>query len=212
MTNQQLPPDQILLIQTQVAQLSNTQKLAIPTPAPAPPPAPTPMPTLVAAPPVSQQPDLQALFSSNALANLLASANKTQQTTATPPLHQAPLPPTPLPSSQPPITSAPMPAGGENPLIASLRAAGMLPPNPNTPISGAVNSGPPPFGYPPPPTTTQTPPIPRIPLPLPFAKKLNDVQLTSASLKMSVSRFFFFFGGKTKFFPFANYYKDHGHT
>lgn len=182
-TNQQLPPDQILLIQTQVAQLSNPQKLTLPTPAPAPPPAPAPTPTL-AAPPVSQQPDLQALFSSNALASLLASANKAQQTTPTPPVHQVPLPPTPLPQSQAPITPAPIPAGGENPLIASLRAAGMLPPNPNTPLSSAVNSAPAPFGYPPPPTTTQTPQIPKIPLPLPFAKKQNDVQLTSASLKM----------------------------
>lgn len=178
-TNQQLPPDQILLIQTQVAQLSNTQKLAMPTPAPAPPPAPT-----LATPPVSQQPDLQALFSSNALANLLASANKAQQLTATPPLHQVQLPPTPIPSSQPPISAASISAGGENPLIASLRAAGMLPPNPNTPLSGAVNSTPTPFGYPPPPTTTQTPQLPTVPLPLPFAKKQNDVQLTSASLKM----------------------------
>lgn len=182
-TNQQLPPDQILLIQTQVAQLSNPQKLAMPTPAPAPPPAPAPIPTL-AAPPISQQPDLQALFSSNALAGLLASANKAQQTTATPPARQVQLPPTQVSPSQAPITPAPVPASGENPLIASLRAAGMLPPNPNTPLSGAVNAVPAPFAYPPPTTTIPTPQISTIPLPLPFMKKQNDVQLTSASLKM----------------------------
>lgn len=192
--NQQLPPDQILLIQTQVAQLSNPQKLAMPAPAPAPTPAaapapapaplmPTPMPTL-AAPSVPQQPNLQALFSSNALAGLLASAAKAQQAPATPPVHQVQLPPTQLPPSQPTITPSPIPAGGENPLIASLRAAGMLPPTPSTSINGVVNAAPAPFVYPPRSAALQTPPIPSMTLPPSFMKKHNDVQLTSASLKM----------------------------
>lgn len=140
-TDQQLPPDQILLIQTQVAQLSNPQKLANPTPTPAPPPAPAPMPT-PAALPVSQQPDLQALFASNALASLLASANKAQQAPATLPVHQYQVLPTHLQPSRPLITPPLIPAVEEDPYIASLRAAGTLLPNLNTLISGAVNAVP----------------------------------------------------------------------
>jgi pre-mRNA cleavage complex 2 protein Pcf11 len=181
--NQQLPPDQIQLIQTQVAQLSNPQKLAIPAPAPAPPPAPAPMPTL-AGPPIPQQPNLQALFSSNALAGLLASAAKAQQPPSTPPVHQVQLPQTQLPPSQPLINPPPLPTGGENPLIASLRAAGMLPPTTTPPTNGAVSAVPGSFVYPSLPTMLQTPPISSITLPPSFPKKQNDVQLTSASLKM----------------------------
>jgi pre-mRNA cleavage complex 2 protein Pcf11 len=180
-TNQQLPPDQMQLIQTQVAQLSSAQKLALPTPAPIPAPAPAPLP--VAAPPAPQQPDLQALFSSNALAGLLASAAKAQQAPVTPPVHQIQLPPSLLPP-QPFINATPGPASGGNSLIASLRAAGMLPPTSTTPTNGAVNAAPAPFGYPPLPPTLQTPPMPSVTLPASYMKQQNDVQLTSASLKM----------------------------
>ena len=183
--NQQIPPDQIQRIQIQVAQLSNSQKLPAPTPAlpPAPtaPPAPAPVPNLAAPP---QQPNLQALLSSNALAGLLASAAKAQQAPATPPVHQVPLPPNPLPPSQPHIAPPPVSAVGENSLIASLRAAGMLPPDPNAAVNGAVNSASAPFVYPPPPASLQTPPLAPANLPFTVAKHRNDVLLTSASLKM----------------------------
>ncbi|MCJ1430379.1 hypothetical protein MMC29_008297 [Sticta canariensis] len=182
----QLPPDQIQQVRDQVAQLSASRRQAANTPTPAPVP-----PTPVAPPSVSQlQPDLQALMSSNALAQLLASAKKPQpqQPPPTPPVPQIPPQPTQLPSSQPSINHTSTPAGGENSLVASLRAAGLLPPSSSTPLNGISQPPQPAFPYSQPPTTMHTPPTLPVNLARPAALETrNDVQLSSASLKMYVS-------------------------
>lgn len=182
----QLPPDQIQQVRDQVAQLSASRRQAAITPAPAPVP-----PTPVAPPSVpQQQPDLQALMSSNALAQLLASATSSQpqqppQPPPTPPVPQIPPQPTPLPSSQPSINTASAPAVGESELVASLRAAGILPPSSSTILNGISQTPQPTFPYSQAPAMTHTPPT----LPVNLARAAavetrNDVQLTSASLKI----------------------------
>lgn len=174
--SQQLPPDQIQLIRDQVAQLS----LARPAPAaPLPPPTPSvyiPPP----APPVQQPADIQALLSSNKLADILANAAKAQQP-PTPNILQIPLQQPQIPPSQSPMTPTPAPSGSGISLIASLRAAGVLPPDSNTPVNGSFVP-PPAFGY-----SSHPPPASQTSLARPpFQELRNDVQLTAASLKMYV--------------------------
>ncbi|KAF3483559.1 mRNA cleavage factor complex component Pcf11 [Arthroderma uncinatum] len=128
---QRLPEAQLRQIRDQVSQLSASSAKPTPTPAPAALPAhiSTPAistPPMGAIPPQAPQPNLQALLNPNTLAELIkATAQK----------------PTPNPQSQPytqPVASAPtlaaavQPAAAtslnNNPLIASLRARGLLPP------------------------------------------------------------------------------------
>lgn len=215
--SQNLPPDQLKLIRAQVAQLSTASR---PTP---PLPVSTqysstqissaqyPLSNFITQPeqPPQQTPQLQpsvqlqSLLSQNALAALFAPARSAQT-----PLSAAPTPPpsNPVPSQQQlffsqqqaPLVSvtAASQLAGENPLLASLRAAGILPPTPTpppaTPLVSAI-----------------TKPIvqPSLPLSMPqtdnrqvaasqhrshyqpeprpaLAGLPNDVELTTASLKM----------------------------
>lgn len=168
------------MIRDQVAQLSAA---AQPVPAPTPLAPVAPLPAQQAPP--QQEPDLSSLFASNALAQLLASTAKQQQTQPTPP------PPQPVllvrqgqtPFSQAPPSLAPNPAGGESSLLASLRAAGMLPPLNSTPtLPPAVPAS---LSYPFPPQpiaprSLQPATMPRSSM----APISNDVELTSASLRV----------------------------
>lgn len=185
--SQQLPQDQIHLIQNQVAQLSSSARPATVAPAPAPASAPVsaPPPTITLPPTQKQQPDLQALLSSNALAEILNSVAKAPQPSPAPPIPQIPLRQTSLPSSQPPINNISTPAGSQNSLIASLRAAGMLPPTTALPPNGVVNASQPLFQYSTPQPAIQTPPTQSVTLvPSSTIGGYNNVQLTAASLKM----------------------------
>ena len=184
--SQQLPPDQIQQVQDRVSQLYAGRKAAVIVPQPAP----------VAPPPVAppslpqQQSDLQALMSSNALAQILASAALSKQQ---PPSLQTPSVALTsersmeAPSSQPSMTSILASAGAESSLLASLRAAGILPniAQQSNGVSQPMNA----FTYAPPPSMTQTPPMPSLSnfVRSSALEARNDVRLSSASLKTYVS-------------------------
>ena len=175
-------PMEMQQIRNQVAQLSVPRPLVaahVPTPAPPaaasyvapPPPQQTPQPT----------PDLQAMLSSNALADILAKATKPQQP-PTPTYSQGPSQPPQVPPAQSYSTSTPVSISGGTTLIESLRAAGMLLPQPTPPINGAPSH--PSHGYPQLPHFPHSPSTPpTIPVRLGISEMHNDVELTSASLK-----------------------------
>ena len=208
LTSQQLPPDQLQQIRDQVAQLSANAR-PVPLPTISLPATPTPVythkPSLMNRSPypaVFQQtqsatPPIPAVTT---LADLLASAARNN---APPPPPQAVQQPVSQPASlatllqahpqnsQPSTNVTPLPNENPSSLLASLRAAGILPPAgsvsaPSIPITAST-----PVSYPPPPSTLQpTAPTPysQFPNPIrpPLAEMRNDIQLTSASLKMSV--------------------------
>lgn len=175
--SQKLPPDQIALIKTQVAQLSEASKAA-PKVAPKPP-------TRVPAPAQPLQPNsLSSLLGPGALAALMARQSATPQPTL--PGHAQIRSPQPAPS-QPftppaaaPATSTPVP--DPNSLLGRLRAAGLISgasaastPTPLSSVPANVTGYPPPFATPPPAQSrTQLGEIP------------NDVVLKTNSLKMYV--------------------------
>lgn len=185
LSSQRLPPDQLAMVRDQVAQLSvAAQASSRVQPAPAPPPVVNP-PPVVPATIAPQQPSLSSLLgagASGALAALLARQSATPQV-PTPPPPQPVLPVVQSPSLQyapppaiPPQSAAPPTDPGS--LLEKLRAAGLLPPMPAAngvapPIPGMM----PPTASTPVPMPNSRPPLGRIPIP-------NDVQLTSASLKM----------------------------
>ncbi len=180
----QLPPNQIQQVRDQVSQLHAARRSAIivspPAAVPPPPVAPPSVP--------QQQPDLQALMSSNTLAQILASAAQSQQQPPGPPATLAPVRPLELQAPQPPLNTTPTTAGAESSLMASLRAAGILPSNAEKLVNGVSHAPRSTFTYPPPQIIGQTPPIPSLSgLAVPAAiETRNDVRLTSASLKMYV--------------------------
>ena len=123
------------------------------------------------------QPDI-SVFNSNRLADILASA-KAQQAPQTPAVTS-----TPVPHTQPPLIPIPSSTSGSEPssLLAQLRAAGILAPEGNTPVNGAL--APPPTQFPAPQVPGYTPTIPPAKLAQPSRiAAQNDVELTSASLK-----------------------------
>lgn len=179
--SQKLPPDQIALIENQVAQLSAA---AQPSSKMQTPPAPVP-PTPVAA---AQQPAPQPFLglSPEALAALSRQSATPQPV---PQSHHAapirsPQPSHSQPLYQPPPSNAPASAPVANPgsLLEQLRARGLLPGTPATtstptPLNAGAGNLPP--GFPPP--FTNTPPnASRTPL----ADMPNDVVLKPASLKL----------------------------
>ena len=191
---QHIPPAMLKAARDQVSRLQS-----VPTP---PPPsltqAPVNIPVAVAVPappPVqvsySSQPILPTLPSATSLADLLASVARSRQGQLAPP------PPASNPTAshvppQPQTTStslnqAPTPSGAENPLIASLRAAGILPPSVDIPVNGSAAQGPPPLSYPRRLSAISTPPVQLASLVGAIRSQQgarNDVELTSASLKM----------------------------
>ena len=168
------------MIRDQVAQLSSAAQPVL-APAPAPVLHVAPMPPQQALP--QQEPNLSSLFAPNALAQLLASTAKQQQPTPPPPQPVLPVRQVQTPLSQAPPSLAPNPAGGESSLLASLRAAGMLPPlnsTPTLPPAVPANLS---YAFPPPPIA----PTPLLPAAAPYSsinQFSNDVELTSASLKV----------------------------
>ncbi|KAL8740205.1 MAG: hypothetical protein Q9190_007069, partial [Brigantiaea leucoxantha] len=195
--SQQLPPDQIQAVRAQVAQLSqssnqNSHDLA---PPPAPGPISTPIP---AATPssystqsqTSQPPaNLSALLNSNNLSDLLASVAKVKERSSTPsvPLanQQPPVPQVAVSSSQTPNTT-PAPSSDASSLLASLRAAGMLPQGISAPVSNAPSSNQPSFLFPPiQQPSTLTPPTQSAQIARSGLTEVhNDVELNGASLKI----------------------------
>lgn len=171
--SQKLPPDQIALIKTQVAQLSEASKASKPPPKPATPVAAAPTQT-------PQQNSLSSLLGPGALAALLARQSATPQ--PTPPAQiRSPQPGTSqLPFNPPPTSAAPaLPASDPNSLLERLRASGLLSGAPAastpTPVSGLpANLS---SGFPPPFISTQSTRTPLGEIP-------NDVVLKPASLKM----------------------------
>ncbi|KAL9124447.1 MAG: hypothetical protein Q9217_006221 [Psora testacea] len=173
------PPEQLQQVRSQVTQLKNASRpppvASVPTSSfytstpPQhlaqyhPPPSQAPPSQQIPAQTSTPQPvDFQALLSSNNLANIIANVQKSP---STPPTHHEPIPPTP--SSIPVAGST---GGGAVDLLASLRAKGLLGPSTGSPIPAAQ---PAPYG---------TPPFVNAGLVHPGP--VNDVQLTSASLKM----------------------------
>lgn len=151
---------------------------------PPPPMHYSPSPAAPAPPPPTQQaqPDLSSLLNSNNLANLLASI-KAQQPAAPSPVPSAALPQPPTQYGQ--SASAPSPAVTEPPssLIASLRAAGVLPPEGSTSANGVHTPVPAPV-YPTVQAPNATVSLPTAANGSSTAGPRNDVELTSASLKM----------------------------
>ncbi|CAI7670976.1 hypothetical protein N7533_004879 [Penicillium manginii] len=132
--NQQLTPDQLKLVRDQISAMAASNTVPnVPVAAP-----PVPVPAPVSTPPAqpSSQP-LQNLLNSSTLADLIkATANR-----------QQPTPPPQIPNAFPtmpqiPVSSTPQPA--ENPLIAQLRARGLLPSHSAPPAMSS--SGTPPMG------------------------------------------------------------------
>ncbi|KAF8864293.1 hypothetical protein BDZ45DRAFT_643016 [Acephala macrosclerotiorum] len=176
--SQKLPPDQISLIQNQVAQLKKAPQSA---PIMQTPQAPLP-PTPVVAPPApaQQQPTLSSILGPGALAALLARQSATPQpSSAVPDSIRSPQQASILPYQPPPsVTPAATPIPDPNSLLGRLRAAGMLPglgatTSAPTPTVSTPTLPSPPFMNTPP-TSTRTP-LGIIP---------NDVVLKPASLKI----------------------------
>lgn len=118
--------------------------------------------------PAPQNPDIQSLLSSRNLADIIA---KAQQAPATPPISQAPFSQA---QSAPQNSSTPSLSANLGDMLASLKAKGILPNASSTPVNGS-------HGYAPPPSVTQTPPL--IPGSFPRPALINDVEVTSTSLK-----------------------------
>ena len=174
MGQQQLPPDQLQAVRNQINALSVPQtKSPIPAPfvppsqnlQPQHPPPPQQRPQQLPLPP---NPSLQASLDSRNLADIIARA---QRNPATPPTSQASLPQQqapPISASQPQAPNAP------NDLLASLRASGFFSAASNTPVNGSL-------GITPPSSVVNT--SPTVAAGLDGAHPLNDVELTSVSLK-----------------------------
>nr|KMM63937.1 hypothetical protein CPAG_00289 [Coccidioides posadasii RMSCC 3488] len=177
---QKLPQEQLKLIRDQVSKLSASAPAAPITPAALPlPPITTsavPTPPLLAT--HTPQPNIQALLHPNTLAELIKATANPQSRTPPPPQAQVFSQQTLVSTSSTPTTATP--ALSENPLIASLRARGLLPPAPGAPASQPAPSLP--FilpgqnGYTP--STT-----PQLPTPTQTNIKIN-VQMSSASIKV----------------------------
>lgn len=180
---QTLPQDQLKLIRDQVSQLSAAAQQhrrhtpsTIP-PSSAPPPA---APVLNQTPNQTPQPNLPAFLNPNTLAELLKTTATSQNRTPPPPAPQPQQPAQPNPP--PPISATPSTtpaAAADNPLIASLRARGLLPSAP----SASGTPTPPNLPFMLPGQTGPTHPTPPAQPGQPSTAKIN-VQMTSASIRV----------------------------
>lgn len=187
---QQLPQEQLKLIRDQVSQLAPAPKpipqpMAQPTPSSLPvapsPPIPTPPTQSVSNSAI--QPNLQSLLNSGTLADLIKSTANRQRPTPPPPQPPPPPPqafPIPQVSTSQAAQPAAAPATAENPLIASLRARGLLPPPQAAPAAPEPANFP--FILPGQAGFNQ------VPANQPNAPASTNVQMTSASIRMYVFR------------------------
>lgn len=183
---QQLPQDQLILIQNQVNQLSLASQ-ASRHHALASTPIPQPVVSAPSPAPAQASSVLQSILAPGALAALLARQSATPQP-STPQIAAAPLR-SPQPSHQvpyqPPAAVAPQstPAPDPSSLLERLRAAGILGgglPSTKSPVPAIRQLPVIPPGFPPPPPLHSTPGTGRAIL----AEIPNDVVLKPASLKM----------------------------
>lgn len=121
---QQLTQDQLKLVRDQVSQLAATRPSAPPS-APAPAPVNAPAVPQISTPPAPASQQFKHLLNSETLAGLIKATAARQQ--PTPP----PMPAVPQMPQIPQQTGTPQQA--ENPLIAALRAQGLLPGGPTPP-------------------------------------------------------------------------------
>ena len=176
---QELTQDQLRLVRHQVSTLA--PKPAIPTPQNLPPSIPAVSTPTMATPPTQtlSQP-LQQLLNPGTLAELIKSTAARQQPTP-PPAAASILSQMPQNSStpQPAVTSAP-----DNPLIAALRARGLLPPATGSPAPTATPSGgAPAFPLIVPGQMRYTPPVPN-PSSMNVSEIQVNVQMNTASIKV----------------------------
>lgn len=181
LSKQQLTPDQLKMVREQVSALAGP--LATPvaqnnTPLP-PPAAAQPPPAPVSTPPAqpTSQP-IQQLLNPGTLAELI-------KATA---VHQQPTPP-PIPAvpQVPSASSTPPTSSSENPLIAALRARGILPSASAPPNLAASTVTPPQGGSLPfiiPGQLRSTPPVPAVPPVVPINASSSSVLMSTASMKM----------------------------
>ncbi|KAJ5145669.1 uncharacterized protein N7515_000233 [Penicillium bovifimosum] len=136
---QQLSPEQLKLVRDQVSALAASRPPSVPPIAGPSGSAVSTPPVIPPAPPVSQP--FQQLLNSGTLAGLIKATASRQQPTP-PPQMPAALPQMPQIPQQ---GNTPQPAAQENPLIAALRARGLLPggptpssltPSTSTPVPG----------------------------------------------------------------------------
>ncbi|KAK2793425.1 hypothetical protein FQN51_001250 [Onygenales sp. PD_10] len=167
---QKLPQDQLKLIRDQVSQLQPPRQ-------PTPPPAPRATPVMNPSVP-PPQPNLQALLNPSTIAELLKATANQQSRTPPPPSIPSFLQQPQATSTPPPPPSATAPPLMENPLIASLRARGLLPP----PTTSAPPT-PPTLPFILPGQGAFTPPASIPQLPTPSGIQIN-VQMTSASIRI----------------------------
>lgn len=142
--NQQLTPDQLKLVRDQVSTLAASYPAPTThSPAPSAPVAVPPISAPVSTPPAqpASQP-LQGLLNPGTLADLIKATATRQQPTPPPQIPNV-LPQIPQIPQMPPSSSTPQPAT-ENPLIAALRARGLLPSHSAPPTMSS--SGTPPMG------------------------------------------------------------------
>ncbi|KAL8925934.1 MAG: hypothetical protein Q9208_003247 [Pyrenodesmia sp. 3 TL-2023] len=193
MRTRHLSPNDIQLIRDQVSHLGQTSRPA-PSLPPASMPLPNPVPTPVAStypvvPPPTNPPsaDIQSLLSSNALAEILASAARAKQNTPVPstPRNVPPHQYRPETVSQAPQNPTSTTSTNTTSLLANLQALGMLKPHASTSNGALPAPQSSPFYSPAHLVNPNTPSMQAAhPARPPLAEVLNDVQLTNASLKI----------------------------
>ncbi|KAL4801451.1 hypothetical protein BDV18DRAFT_149231 [Aspergillus unguis] len=177
MQRQQLTQEQLKLVRDQVSALA--PKPAIPAAQPAPSHVPISSAPAISTPPVTQsfsQP-LQQLLNPGTLAELIKATASRQQPTPPPQIPVLPL--MPVNNTPPQIPSA----APENPLIAALRAKGLLPASsapPGTSIAPPAAGA---FPFIVPGQVRHTPPVPTPHAAIPAGVQVN-VQMNTASIKI----------------------------
>jgi len=174
MSRQTLSPDELLMVENQLDALSAPPTQAtlaspsMPGPHAFQPQYALPSQQRPQQGPLPPNPGLQASLDSKNLADIIARAQRTPGPPQTP---QA------SPQPQPTLTSHPSGQSAPVDLLASLRAKGLLPADSSTPVND-------PAVYPPSSSVTNTPPVP--PPGHQRSPSINDIELTSASLKRYV--------------------------
>jgi pre-mRNA cleavage complex 2 protein Pcf11 len=177
---QELTQDQLKLVRDQVSAL--TPKSALSVPQSVPPTIPVISTPSMATPTQTLSQPLQQLLNPGTLAELIKATAARQQPTPPPQVHSI-LPQMPIPSSTPQPATIP---ATENPLIAALRARGLLPPAsappaPSTALPSNLASA---FPFIVPGQVRFTTPVPTMPQAPNSSNITLNVQMNTASIKM----------------------------